>query len=502
MEGPGRHEALPRRGLPEHPPGGRAGGPAPPGEAARARALAAAEKLGYPAAEYAVVDVGTETRPKRVDTTVVLEAKPPGIGEARPRLTAVFHGPRLAFFLPTIRVPEEFLRAERRRTSVDWILLGARVVAAGALVGLGIILFLRSVRRPEFEWREVRTPLLWTAALAILGLANTAPAALRHYQTETPFGLFRLGLGVSLAVGLAVMLLVALIGFVLLSAARPGWAASLRRRGSLGDAFLRASIAAAGLLGLLRWVHLLSNRSATVYEPDPNLPSSLPFPVPAVDVLWTAARGTSSSRCWAPWRPWRCAPISFALRSGGRWGLSRSWSRSRRRACARPGSPPPNSWPGPVHRLDRGFGRAPAPRARSGMGLVRHLHRRRPGGHRLARTAGIGRPGGGMAGSVAPGRAPRRCSPDASRAGCVARARRRRWSRRSPEGSAPTIPWSGSACTPSLQTKSAIDRVIAATTGTAQNSGGARSAAGTDRREERAKANGITKDSAKRIHPS
>jgi len=274
--------------LPEDAPAA----PAPPEEAARARALAAAEKLGYPAAEYAVIDVGTEARPKRVDTTVVLEAKPPGIGEARPRLTAVFHGPRLAFVLPTIRVPEEFLRAERRRTSVDWILLGARVVAAGALVGLGIILFLRSVRRPEFQWREVRTPLLWTAALAIVGLANTAPAALRHYQTETPFGLFRLGLGVSLAVGLAVMLLVALIGFVLLSAARPGWAASLRRRGSLGDAFLRASISAAGLLGLLRWVHLLSKRSATVYEPDPNLPSTLPFPAPAVDVLWTAARGT------------------------------------------------------------------------------------------------------------------------------------------------------------------------------------------------------------------
>ena len=67
-----------------------------------------------------------------------------------------------------------------------------------------------------------------------------APAAFRHYETEKPFALFRLGLGVSLAVGLAVMLLFALVGFVLLSAARPGWAAALRRRGSLRDAFLRA----------------------------------------------------------------------------------------------------------------------------------------------------------------------------------------------------------------------------------------------------------------------
>ena len=52
----------------------------PAAEAAQKRALEAAEKLGYPSASYAVRDVGTESRPKRVDTTVVLEANPGGIG--------------------------------------------------------------------------------------------------------------------------------------------------------------------------------------------------------------------------------------------------------------------------------------------------------------------------------------------------------------------------------------------------------------------------------------
>ncbi len=88
------------------------------------------------------------------------------------------------------------------------------------------------------------------------------------------------------------ILLAALVGFVLLSGARPGWASTLRRRGSLGDAFLRAAIAAAGLLGLIRWVHLVTSRVPALYEPDPTLPSSLQFPAPAVEVLWTAARGT------------------------------------------------------------------------------------------------------------------------------------------------------------------------------------------------------------------
>ncbi len=266
--------------------------PAPPAaEAARRRALDAAQKLGYPAADYSVADVGTEARPARVDTTVVLEAKPPGIGEARPRLTAVFHGPALASFLPTIHVPESFLRGQRRRTAADWLLLGARVVAIGAFVGLAILLFLRRVRQPGFRWRETRGPLVWAALLAAAGLANTVPYLFRQYTTETPFALFRLGLGVSLVVGLAVILLAALIGFVLVSAARPGWGRALRRGGTLSDAFLRAAIAAAGLLGLSRWAHGIASRVPALYEPDPSLPGSLQYAVPAVDVVWSAARG-------------------------------------------------------------------------------------------------------------------------------------------------------------------------------------------------------------------
>jgi Type II CAAX prenyl endopeptidase Rce1-like len=265
---------------------------APPAEAARRRSLAAAQKLGYPEAAYAVVDVGTEARPKRVDTTVVLESKPAGVGEARPRLTAVYHGPRLASFLPTIHVPESFLREQRRRTAGDWLLLAARIVAIGAFVGLAIILFLRRVRQPEFRWRETRAPLAWTAVLAAAGLANTVPYLFRQYPTETPFALFRLGLGVSLAVGFAFVLLAALVGFVLISGARPGWAEALRRRGTLRDAGLRAAIAAGGLLGLIRWAHAIASRVPALYEPDPSLPGSLQYAVPAVDVLWSAARGT------------------------------------------------------------------------------------------------------------------------------------------------------------------------------------------------------------------
>ncbi|HEY1435531.1 MAG TPA: hypothetical protein VGG65_09165, partial [Thermoanaerobaculia bacterium] len=258
---------------------------------ARRRVVDAAGKLGYPAADYAVLEVGTEARPKRVDTTVVLEAKPAGIGEARPRLTAVFHGPRLAAFLPSIQVPESFLREQRKSSSVEVVLTGIRVVAGGALVGIGVILFLRRVRDPGFRWRPLGKPLLWVAAIAGMGLANSWPELFRMYDTEKPMNLFRLGLVVSLTLSLAGLLVVACVGLVLLGAARPGWGAALRRKGSLGDAVLRAGLAAAILLGLSRWFHVLEARIPGLYDPDPSLPGSLASAIPALDAVWGAARG-------------------------------------------------------------------------------------------------------------------------------------------------------------------------------------------------------------------
>ncbi len=266
-------------------------GPAVSSEDARRRASAAAGKLGYPAAEYTVLEVGTEARPKRVDTTVVLEAKPPGIGEARPRLTAVFHGPRLAAFLPTIQVPESFMREQRRNTSAEVVLTGIRIVAAGSLLGVAVILFLRRVREPGFRWRALVRPVAVTAIVAAAALWNTWPALFRVYDTEKPMNLFRLGLIVSLTVSLLGLLLVASIGFVLLGAARPGWTRALRRQGTLSDALLRAALSAAIVLGLSRWLHVLSARIPAFYDPDPSLPGSLADALPPVDVVWGAARG-------------------------------------------------------------------------------------------------------------------------------------------------------------------------------------------------------------------
>jgi hypothetical protein len=266
------------------------GPPVPDGDARR-RAVAAAGLLGYPAGEYSVLEVGTEARPKRVDTTVVLESRPSGVGRARPRLTAVFHGPRLASFLPSIDVPEEWVREQRRSTSGQVVLTAVRVLAAGSLVGIAVVLFLRRVREPDFRWRRLSRPLAAAACVAGAGLANNWPALFRAYDTEKPMTLFRLGLVVSLTLTLAAILVAATLGFVLIGAARPGWAAALRRRGTAGDALLRAVLSVAIVAGLARWFHLIALRVPALYEPDPALPGSLATAIPGIDALWSAGRG-------------------------------------------------------------------------------------------------------------------------------------------------------------------------------------------------------------------
>ena len=272
--------------LPEDAP---AGPPLSDGDARR-RASAVAMRLGYPAADYSVLEVGTESRPKRVDTTVVLEAGARGVGEAHPRLTAVFHGRSLAAFLPSVHVPESFLRAQRKESSVDTLLMAVHIVVAGGILGAAVILLLRIVRQDGFRWRSVRRPAAWAALVAAAGLANTIPYLFRQYPTQIPMALFQLGLVVGLGIGLIVVVLLAMLAFVLLDGARPGWTEAMRRKGSLADAFLRAAIAAGGMIGLSRWFHVVASRVPALWEPDPTLPSSLQYAFPAVDVIWSAGR--------------------------------------------------------------------------------------------------------------------------------------------------------------------------------------------------------------------
>jgi len=265
------------------------GGPPVSDSDARRRALETSGRLGYPARSYSILEVGTKDRPKRRDTTVVLETRPSEVGDARPRLTAVFHGARLSAFYPSIRVPEAFRREYRKQNPLQPVLLGAKVIAIGSFIGLGVVLFIRLVKTGGLGWKRLWPGL---AALGVLGAAALANGArsrvLRAYSTDFPLPLFRVVTVVSLTLGLLLLLCAAAVVFVLLSGARPGWRRALRREGTVGDALLRGGIVAAGLAGLQQASAAVSQRVPDLFEVDAALPSSLESAFPALAVLWSA----------------------------------------------------------------------------------------------------------------------------------------------------------------------------------------------------------------------
>jgi hypothetical protein len=211
----------------------------------------------------------------------------------------VFHGARLAAFYPSIRIPESFLREYRKRSALDWIVIAGRVVAVGSLVGLAVVLFLRFVRNPSFRWRWLVRPLAVTAVLAAAAAANRVPLTFRAYPTEQPFKLFLIGIAILTVIFWLGVLLLACVGFVFFSGARPGWQRALRRGGTLADAFFRAAVAAAGLAGLSHLFALAATRYPALFDPDPFLPAWLAAAVPSLSVLWSVAQGTFALAAFA-----------------------------------------------------------------------------------------------------------------------------------------------------------------------------------------------------------
>jgi len=152
--------------------------------------------------------------------------------------------------------------------------------------------FLRIVRQPEFRWKRFAGPLVFTAAAALIIAGNGLTTRLRGYDTEVPMGLFQLSVAIGVFVAWIGIVGLALVGFVLVDGARPGWRRALRAKGSLPDALLRAGIGAAGVAGLSRWTALVASRFPALDVPDPTLPGALERAVPGLAVLGSAAGRT------------------------------------------------------------------------------------------------------------------------------------------------------------------------------------------------------------------
>jgi hypothetical protein len=256
---------------------------------AEARARLAASRLGYPAADYAVVDAAVQTRPHRVDTRVVLEVEKAGIGQARPRLAFVFHGARLAAAYPSLKVPDDYRRQRERRGAPYWILFAVKITAAALLLGVALWVFLAVVRNRSFEWKTLALPAGIVVVLAAAGAANAWPGLWRSYRTEIPAAAFELSVGIALLIRVLLAGIGAFLAFGFVSAARPDWRRALRAPGRGRDAFLRAAMAALGLAAIHRGKLVLATLFPAVFGADVGMPRSLESLVPGFAAVWSGA---------------------------------------------------------------------------------------------------------------------------------------------------------------------------------------------------------------------
>lgn len=261
--------------------------PPPSLDRARARAIAAAQSLGYPSARYSVVDAGTVERPRRTDTRIVLEARVAGCGLARPRLIAVFHGGSLCALYPALKLPEEYLRARDAEGPFYWTGVAAKLIAAGILVGAVLLTLFLELRRNALRVRRLLFPGAILALLSGLEAANGWPQIWRQYRTTMPVSLFEISVTVGFLVRIIGAALMAFVAFSVFEVALPGWRKSLRLPGAAARAFPRAALSVLGLLEAARFKQYLATRYAPAFAVGAGLPDSLNSLFPAASILYS-----------------------------------------------------------------------------------------------------------------------------------------------------------------------------------------------------------------------
>ena len=187
-------------------------------DAARALAERAIAEHGYSISGFELQESSSQQRKARRDYTLVWQAKsgdPRNVGEALYRLQVEIAGDQVIRFSRYFKLPEQWLRQEEASRLINSVLLGARVLIGGVLVGAVVLLFVTQVRQGKIAWgRAVMVGAVFALLMALSEL-NQLPVVDESYSTSLPLATFRLFLTISyiispLVTGLVLWLLVGL----------------------------------------------------------------------------------------------------------------------------------------------------------------------------------------------------------------------------------------------------------------------------------------------------
>lgn len=244
-------------------------------------------------------EASEEKRPRRVDHVFRFEASPSdprNVGEARHRERIEVHGDRIGGWRSELKLPEEWVREQERRTVWNVAAQILPFLAFGAAIGLVLWHLLAAHRARRVPWRAV---LLGAIPLGLLGLAggiNAWPGVAMRYVTAVPWELFQVTAGVGILLGLVVNYLLFVLVLAAALAAWPAaseWVRPPRLRRHLPDALLGGLVAVAVLVGLRQIGPFLASRWPGAAPPDlPGFPIGAADAWPWLGMTWSVVRGT------------------------------------------------------------------------------------------------------------------------------------------------------------------------------------------------------------------
>ncbi len=231
-------------------------------DAARAIAIAFAAAQGRDVSAMELKENSSEKKKARRDYTLEWEAKPGdprNLDETRFRVHISIAGDRVTALRGYWKIPEAYERSRSRQNFISIVVLALRFGLIAAVVVLGIVLLVQSIRKGEVQWAPVIRIAIPVTVLMSLPPLLSLKLMLQNYNTSMPLETFQ-------AISYVGVAIVVVFGFVLMGAAValvlscfPDCLASFRaayRRVSGFDA-VAALLAAAGLVLLVQHMSTL-----------------------------------------------------------------------------------------------------------------------------------------------------------------------------------------------------------------------------------------------------
>lgn len=164
-------------------------------DSARTIATAFAQAHGVRVEEMELKEATEEKRKNRSDHSFTWEAHegdPRNLAELKYRCQVEIQGDVPALFTAFPKIPETYIRDREKRTLLNNLLIGLRILVIGGLLGLAILQLVRKIRQGEIKWKKA---LLWAIPISLLVLLEGLTLVhqrLASYPTSISIDLFRI----------------------------------------------------------------------------------------------------------------------------------------------------------------------------------------------------------------------------------------------------------------------------------------------------------------------